>query len=257
MKRPFFLAILLATPLTPAAQAADTRLVSHSYKAGEVVRINARLGVQAVIAFGDDERIENVAIGDSVNWQITPNKRANLLFVKPVSARAQTNLTVVTDRYSYFFDLVAGAGQAPVYQLRFTYPDAPRPSAAGQAPALTAEESALAAGAPTELPIDPKDINYSWRRSGVAQLLPDRIFDDGRATYLSWPQKGTIPALFIVDEKGEEGPINYAVRDDVIIVDGVPPQIILRSGRSKAILERQAPVRAPQPPKAADMLEKK
>ena len=69
-----------------------------------------RAGLQATVAFADNERIENVAIGDSNSWQVTPNKRANLLFVKPLAARARTNMTVVTDRHTYVFDLVT-AGQ--------------------------------------------------------------------------------------------------------------------------------------------------
>src|SRR3546814_11470355 len=81
--------------------------------------------VQATIAFGDDETIENVAIGDSQAGQVTPNKLANLLFVKPLAANAVTNMTVVTSRRTYLFVLVASQRGNPVYLLRFTYPEPP------------------------------------------------------------------------------------------------------------------------------------
>ena len=110
------------------AHAADSRLVTRLYSKEEVVRVEGRLGVQATIAFADDEHIENVAIGDSATWQVTPNQRANLLFVKPLAARARTNMTVVTDRHTYFFDLVAGGSPSPLYVLRFTYPEPPKPA---------------------------------------------------------------------------------------------------------------------------------
>ncbi len=42
-----------------------------------------------MIEFGHGERIENVAVGDSSAWQVTPNKRANLLFLKPLFGKAQ------------------------------------------------------------------------------------------------------------------------------------------------------------------------
>ena len=116
--------LALAMPL----QAADRRLVSRLYNADEVIQLDGQAGVQASIAFAEDEHIENVAVGDSSSWQITPNKRANLLFVKPLAARARTNMTVVTDRHTYFFDLVAGASATPLYVLRFTYPDEPKPA---------------------------------------------------------------------------------------------------------------------------------
>ena len=98
-----------------------------------MVRIDGRAGVQATIVFAEDEHIENVAIGDSNSWQVTPNKRANLLFVKPLAARARTNMTVVTDRHRYFFDLVAAPAGNALYVLRFTYPDEPKPAPRRQA----------------------------------------------------------------------------------------------------------------------------
>ena len=97
---------------TPAF-AQDNRLVERMYDPAEVVRVEGKAGVQATIRFAEDEHIENVAIGDSEAWQVTPNKRANLLFVKPLAPTAATNMTVVTDRRTYLFDLVASASAKP------------------------------------------------------------------------------------------------------------------------------------------------
>src|SRR5690606_39723970 len=89
----------------------------------DLVKIEGRANVQATIRFGEGEHIENVAIGDSTVWQVTPNRRANLLFIKPLADRATTNMTVVTDRHTYLFDLVASpAHKTPLYVLAFTYP---------------------------------------------------------------------------------------------------------------------------------------
>ena len=108
MTRAWLPAALLATALVAApACAHDARLVERLYNPNEVVRVDGRPNVEATIRFADDEHIENVAIGDSTKWQVTPNKRANLLFVKPMTPRAATNMTVVTDRHTYLFDLVA------------------------------------------------------------------------------------------------------------------------------------------------------
>ena len=93
-------AMLLASALlaTPAA-AQDPRLVERLYDPTQVVRIEGKVNVQSTIQFGEGEVIENVAIGDSTSWQVTPNRRANLLFVKPLAPRAATNMTVVTNRH--------------------------------------------------------------------------------------------------------------------------------------------------------------
>ena len=74
--------------------------------------------VQATIRFAEDESIENVAIGDSNAWQVTPNKRANLLFVKPLLTRVSTNMTVVIDKRTYLFDLVASPAAQPCSACR-------------------------------------------------------------------------------------------------------------------------------------------
>ena len=49
----------------------------------------------------------------------------NLLFVKPLEPSEQTNMTVVTNRHTYLFDLVASPRAKPLYVLRFTYPEPP------------------------------------------------------------------------------------------------------------------------------------
>lgn len=265
MNRSRALAALLALPLVavtgaPATAQADDRLVEHDYDAREVVRIDGRAGVQATIAFGSNEAIENVAVGDSQKWQITPNKRADLLFVKPLDSTARTNMTVVTNKRTYFFDLVASAKAKPLYMLRFLYKDEPRqaagPASAPAAPGLAAldpAERAVAEGDLAAAPADAASLNFAWRRSGESKLQPSRIYDDGLSTFLTWPERTAVPAILMLNAKGEEGPVNYAVRGNTIVIDEVPGQLVLRSGRSVARLVNDragAVVPAPMGPAA-------
>ncbi|WP_121120228.1 TrbG/VirB9 family P-type conjugative transfer protein [Croceibacterium ferulae] len=249
MIRPALLAALLVATV-PAAQPAwaeDRRLVEHFYNAEEVVQLQGRANVQAVIRFAENEHIENVAIGDSQSWQVTPNKRANLLFVKPLADRAATNMTVVTDKRTYLFDLVASpANRNPTYLLAFTYPEEPKddePQLAGAAPAPVPNALEVAAVTDPYAVIDSARLNRAWRAEGEPQLLPRTIYDDGDATFLSWPAGTPMPAILIRDLEGTEGPVNYAVRGDKIVVDGVPRQIILRSAKDVATLFNEGPVR--------------
>jgi type IV secretion system protein VirB9 len=230
---------LLLAAATPAL-AADERLVARAYDPDAVVRIEGRLGVQASIAFGEDEHIDNVAVGDSASWQITPNKRANLLFVKPLSPRARTNMTVVTDRRAYYFDLVASPTAKLLYVLRFTYPDEPNKDAPQLASGLAPAEAQAVA----EAPVDPAQLNFAWKPKGSGKLLPARIYDDGQATYLAWALGAAIPAILVRNDKGAEGPVNFAVRDDVIVIDGVPSLIVLRAGKDSATIQNHG---APRP----------
>jgi type IV secretion system protein VirB9 len=242
-------ALLAAAP----AAAEDPRLVDRLYDPDEVVRVEGRANVQTTIRFAENERIENVAIGDSTSWQVTPNKRANLLFVKPLAARAATNMTVVTDKRTYLFDLVANpAHRNPLYVLAFDYPieletveEVQQAATGGGAPA-GAQVEVAAASDPFAV-IDPAALNFAWAGEGNRALLPERVFDDGEATFLAWPLDSALPAILVKDEEGTEGPVNFAVRGDVIVVDGVPREIILRSGEEAATLTNEGPARPAQP----------
>ena len=78
-----------------------------------------------MVQFGKSEKIETVALGNSVAWQVIPNKKGNMLFIKPVEPRAATNMNVVTDRRVYTFALQGGPASLPdqTFKVRFRYPE--------------------------------------------------------------------------------------------------------------------------------------
>lgn len=250
------LALAVATLATGPAIADDPRLVETLYDPAQIVRINGKARVQATIMFADDETIENVAIGDSQSWQVTPNKRANLLFVKPLSPTAVTNMTVVTSKRTYLFDLVANPRNQPVYVLSFTYPEPPPPSAEELALAQrdTANAAEMAAATDPYAVVDPTALNFEWSKRGDANLWPVRAYDDGRAIFLSWSSDRTVPAILVRDHEGTEGPVNFTVRGETIIVQGAPREIVLRSGEESAVLVNEGPERASPPIRDDDAL---
>ena len=85
-------------------------------------------------------------------------------------------------------------------------------------------------------PQTPRRLNFAWKRSGDQKLWPARVYDDGAFTYLLWPDKSAVPAILVRNEKGEEGPVNYAVRDTTIVIDDVPGRTgpALRQGQRGA-----------------------
>ena len=93
MKR--ILALILLMSLTAAERPRPGSLDAHVqtiyWDPDQVVRLTGAYGWQMMIEFAPDERIENVAIGDALKWQVTPNKRARNLFLKPLLRKAQTN----------------------------------------------------------------------------------------------------------------------------------------------------------------------
>ena len=230
--------LALALFSATAHAAVDPRLKSVHYEADKVVQVQGRLGYQSMIEFAQGESIENVAVGDSAAWQVTPNKRANLLFLKPLMGKAKTNMTVITDQRTYLFDLsVASSGNAPMYNLRFTYGAKPVPTA----PQRLAYPSLLAS-APAPVPAAaPPKLNYDWKRKGDKEILPARYYDDGRALYLQWNAGAAMPALFERDEKGREGLVNYRTQGQFVVVDQVPETLVMRLGKKEARLVNRHP----------------
>jgi type IV secretion system protein VirB9 len=242
------LALALSVPLSAPLAAQDNRLKTLVFNEDAVVRIDGIVKVQTTIKFAPDEVIENVAIGDSAAWQVQPNKAQTILFVKPLEPTARTNMTVVTDKRTYLFDLVASPRNSALYVLQFRYPELEKAAEEARLAALAEAEAqaALAAAAPPQAAPaapDPAELNFAWATAGKAELLPTRTYDDGDAVFLTWPAGIAIPAILITNDEGDEGPVNYTTRGDTVVVDGVPAQIILRSGKDTATLTNTGPMK--------------
>ena len=209
--------------VAPEAGAGDPRIQVVHYVPEEVIELRGTVGFITTIQFGDGERLENIAIGNSLGWQITPNKRADLLFVKPLPKHPTTNMTVITNLRRYDFRLKAeeaSAAHPPVYGLRFLYP----------APEVPESVVVLKPAAPSE-PEPPRAQNTRYTYQGSRDLVPARVFDDGQFTYFQWPETVTVPAIFAVGPDGAESLVNYGVREGFVVVEQVAPRFALRNGK--------------------------
>ena len=252
----FGLVLAISPPSAAVAQDAaepiqeradDPRLVTMVFDESRVFTINGKTRVLTTIKFAPDEAIQNVAVGDSAVWQVQPNQAQSILFVKPLETSARTNMTVVTNRRTYLFDLVASPRNAPLYVMQFRYPEL---EAAEAEAALAAAESAtqeqasaieLAAANDPYAVSDPARLNFEWAGEGDRDLLPSRAYDNGEAVFLTWPEGAAIPIILVTNDAGDEGPVNFTVRDETMVLDSVPQQIILRVGGERATLTNNGP----------------
>lgn len=214
------LSILLLLPLTgataPRPGPIDPHIQSILFDADQVVEIRGALGWQVMIEFGPDERIENVSIGDSLAWQVTPNKRARNLFLKPLIRNASTNMTVVTDHRQYSFLLETGARSAfTPWVVRFDYP----------------REIVAAIEEPP--PPTPPQLNFAYSSRGDATLIPARVWDDGKMTYFEFGQANPIPAIFAGSGK-DETLTNSIIRGHVVVVQQLGGIFTIRAGNQVA-----------------------
>lgn len=205
--------------VTPLPSAGDPRMRVAKYAPEEVVELVGDLGYQLTIEFGDGERIENVSIGDAQGWQVTPNHKASLLFLKPIDHAAPTNMSVVTNLRRYAFELrvrakvPSGAESSIIYGLRFDYPPPPPPPA-----------EKAAAKTP------PQVVNAAYSYEGSSKALPSRVFDDGKSTYFQFAAADDYPAIYAIEPNSGEAVVNFTIRDGYVVVDQVARGFVLRRG---------------------------
>lgn len=220
----------------PTPGLADPRVKSAVYQQDEVYVITGHYGYGTTISFDDDEKVESMSLGDSKAWQVLPIDSRNILFVKPILDKADTNLTVITNRRIYHFELSAhtaanGRVDDIIYELKFLYP-AGSPNfgtelAGGLASSqiLSSPPSSQVLGAAAtngasfenakvemfKSPPDPRGTgsNTDYAMKGDTELAPTLIFDDGEFTYIKFAKGADIPALFSVDKNLNESVINY------------------------------------------------
>lgn len=221
-------ALLLGAPVAaavlPAPSPVDPRIRTVVYNPREVVTVVGQIGYQMVIGFGTGERIENISIGDSLSWQVTPNKKADLLFLKPIDRKPSTNMTVVTNLRRYNFELIARAATAgtrreQTYDIRFLYPNEELDAA-----------RTVAAPDPVSDSAAPDNWNFAYSYAGAKANVPARVFDDGRFTYFQWPAGVDTPAVFAVGGDGREALVNHITKGRYLVVEQIAPSFVLRSG---------------------------
>jgi type IV secretion system protein VirB9 len=187
------LGVLLLAPITsraevaPRPMASDSRIRQIPYDPNNVVEVVGTYGVATSIEFAPDENIKVVTMGDTIAWQQVPYQ--NRMFVKPVEPKAATNMTVMTDKRTYYFQLrSSGVAANAIYVVRFVYPTV----ASGMA-SLAAKSKAISA--------DIQRVNSRYKidgsRKARAAIKVTQVFDDGTFTYFEFKKGAPIPGIYV------------------------------------------------------------
>ena len=104
----------------------DNRIKTYMYNESEIYPLVIFYGYQTSIEFAKGEEVSNISMGDSYSWQITPVGRR--LFIKPLEENMHTNMTIITNKRAYQFDLFSKKTDGEfnkelVYVMRFFYPE--------------------------------------------------------------------------------------------------------------------------------------
>lgn len=228
---------------TPRPTSQDNRIRDVVYSDTQVFRIVGVFRSATQIVFSAGERVEHVALGDTVSWEVAPAE--NSLFIKPRELAGATNLIVMTRSAAgvrtYTFELSARRGAIgprsadTFFKVVFRYPL--EEAAAAQAAATQAAYArtvALQSGAirsALDLAVLEGKRNLKYTVQGSTAIQPSEITDNGQFTALRFPNQRELPAFFAVNPDGSEAIVPFDVRDEFVVIHGVFHQLRLRRGK--------------------------
>lgn len=207
----------------------DSRIRVMVYNPDDVFKFTGYYGYQASIELARDEEVVSISMGDTTALQIVP--AGHRVFIKPMEQDATTNMTLITNKRTYFFELYAEEtldirDPAMVFNVKFLYPDEED------------EEHIRTFASGSVIGPDlshPEIFNFHYSISGNEEVAPIKIFDDGEFTYLQFRDKNNeIPAIFAVDEDLRESMVNFRLdpnNSNMVVIEQVFQKLSLRSGK--------------------------
>jgi len=209
----------------PVPSKADPRIRFVDYDPNNVVTIYGKVGASTMILFEADEQLVDMVSGDTDAWQAASTGKRNGVFVKPAVKAPATNIQVITNKRAYNFDMRLAAQKESGYlTVRFRYPAAEQ---AAHVKAKTEEriEALLEQASPV--------MNRNYTVQGAGELSPIEAWDDGTMTYLRFPKRGQVPAIYASTAEGDglERVENVTVASDgTVAVHAVRRKLVSRSG---------------------------
>lgn len=231
----------------PQSSRFDNRIQHVDYNSGDVVIVRTVPGISTRVVFGPGETVLDIASGFTQGWNFSD--RDNVLYIKPQSIKGEngqpsmppeagkwnTNLLVKTNLRLYDFDLhllpgsnsgAPATNQRISYRVEFRYPE---DEAEKAKKALEAQAAKVKLDAKTA----PRNWNYSMQVGPDSEgIAPTLAYDDGRFTYLKFPNNRDFPAVFLVAADKTESLVNTHVEKDVMVIQRVASEFVLRLGNS-------------------------
>ncbi|RLV58323.1 P-type conjugative transfer protein VirB9 [Parashewanella curva] len=227
---------------TPHIGHFDRRVRHINFNPQQVVKLVGHYGFATDIAFARGEAIKQIAMGDSAAWSVTPVD--NHIFIKPKAQQAITNMTVLTNRHVYQFELNASqlknSNQATsrnmMFAVDFIYPDDLKTQ-------LHQHNQQQLLDDQLNRHTSPQVNNQNYFYKGDKAILPVSTFDDGRFTYLKFDPKQDLPAVYTVNSDNSESLINSHINPDfpnTIVIRRVVRRLVLRQGQLVLCLFNQS-----------------
>jgi type IV secretion system protein VirB9 len=202
----------------------DSRFKMFPFIENGVFEVIALYDNTTYIEFEEGEIVGSVTNPKDDYWQFAPKE--NRLFFRPLATNADTQITVMTNKRIYFFEMYAkepdnNFDDNYTFYYQFSYPN-------------EEEQKTIRKYSKSILPnidLNPEQYNFNYTISGHFAIYPMKIFDDGEFTYFEFRDKGgIIPAIFTVDSGNYESLVNFRMIGSYVVVEAISPRFTLRNG---------------------------
>ena len=206
----------------------DARFRVITYKPNAVYRLTIPYDTSTYMEFESGEVVSSYSFNNQrqIAWDIATVQ--NRMYIRPIESDADTQVTVMTNRRVYFFELFAKEPEAKdifadkdfVFYTKFNYPS-------------SEDAEGIKKYATSALPnLDkPESYNFNYTMTGEETIFPTKIFDDGRFTYFEFKEVGGImPAIFTVDSTQHEALANYRIVGSYVAIESINARFTLRYG---------------------------
>ncbi|HHW1937420.1 TPA: TrbG/VirB9 family P-type conjugative transfer protein [Pseudomonas aeruginosa] len=244
MKRQFVLPTAIALSLSlcafsthaaklPKPLSSDNRVRQVPYDPNQVYELVGTYGYQTSIEFEADEMVKVVALGDTIAWQSQPFR--NRVFLKPVEDNADTNMTVITTKRTYYFQLNSQRKKSnQSYLIRFVYPS-------NRVSSFNFEQRTPAGETPVTSTgtLGSPNINYGYSGDKDAIGLQG-VMDDGQFTKFLMKKGADLPQFYRVLPDGTEAMVDAHREGEYWVVKRLASMFVVRSGNAYICVENLA-----------------
>lgn len=222
----------------PEAEGFLNAVMTYNFVSGGIYHVfTAPENVTDLVLEPGEEIMGEPAAGDTLRWRLGVGASAvggvpqSHVFIKPTRAGLSTNLTLNTNRRTYFLKLESVERDCMV-AVQWNYPGREEASfEPADAPGPTHSPDSAR-------PADAAALNFDYVVEvvkGRPAWRPQAIFDDGQKTFIRFDPSmlhGESPALFVI-ERGELQIVNYRVKKNLYVVDRLFRVAELRLGQDE------------------------
>ncbi len=206
-------------------------IMKYDYEAGQLYQVYcAPLRITDIQLEPGEALTSEPVGGDVVRWILarTKSKLDGLdqehIYVKPTRPGLKTTLSINTNVRTYHIELTS-------YEKTYM------PAVSWNYEQYNMKQLRLESAASIEPKVNISSLNFRYnidvKKGRRPAWLPLKVFDDGRKTFIQFPQEMLVresPVLFVLGQGGDIQLVNFRQKNDYYIVDRIFERAELRAG---------------------------